>query len=241
VTGSGDDGGGPAGGSGDEPAFPATRHAVEPGCDRCPALVDCRTRIAWGTGPTDADLFVVGEAPATGDPDADRWRGGNHTGRAYTSRHSGRRIRRVVAELGYAGRAYYTNAVKCVPCAGDGDGGTRAPTDAELAACREHLAAELDRVSPAVVCPTGKHATRSVLALAGRTDALDGFLDAVLEPRRVGLGAPVVPLLHPSYRDVWRARLGYDDGEYVAAVEETLRRLVGNEGRAGNGNENEDG
>ena len=33
------------------------------GCERCPALVDSRSRIVDGVGPADADLLFVGEAP----------------------------------------------------------------------------------------------------------------------------------------------------------------------------------
>jgi len=214
---------------GPEPAFPTERHVLEPDCGRCPALAACRTRISWGTGPSDADVVVVGEAPAAGDPDADRWRGGNLTGHAYTSRHSGRRVRRLLAGAGLDDRTYYTNAVKCFPRDPDAAGETnREPTPAERRNCRTHLRTELAEVRPTVVCPTGKHATASVLALADAE--LDGFLDAVLEPRPLPLGdgrePTVLPLLHPSYRDVWRARLGYDDGEYVATARETIADLV---------------
>ncbi|MFW5918548.1 MAG: uracil-DNA glycosylase family protein, partial [Haloferacaceae archaeon] len=101
---------------------PDRRRVLEPGCSRCPGLAKARTRIAWGVGPDDADVVVVGEAPAVGDPDAERWQGGNHTGMAYTSRHSGQRIRQLFAELGYADRTYYTNAVKCFPRAEVGFG-----------------------------------------------------------------------------------------------------------------------
>jgi len=38
----------------------------------------------------------------------------------------------------------------------------------------------------------------------------------VLEPRESdALGVPVVPLLHPSYQEVWLSRLGYTYEEYV--------------------------
>lgn len=214
-----------------DPAFPADGNVLEPNCARCPALVESRTRISWGCGPTggesgdggdgafDADVLVVGEAPAAGDPEADRWRGGNLTGRAYTSRHSGRRIRRMMADCGLDGRVYYTNAVKCFPA--DGDGGNRAPAPDELDRCRGHLETELRQVDPDTVVPTGKHATETVLALAGRT--LDGFLDAVLEPVDAPeLGVRIVPLLHPSYQNVWRARLGYTAAEYREAVRAAL-------------------
>jgi len=34
-----------------------------PSCERCPALVESRSRIVDGVGPTDADLLFVGEGP----------------------------------------------------------------------------------------------------------------------------------------------------------------------------------
>nr|WP_305882686.1 uracil-DNA glycosylase family protein [Haloplanus ruber] len=190
---------------------------LDPDCRRCPALVDARDRIAWGNGPTDAAVVVVGEAPAAGDPDAEAWAGGNRTGLAYTSRHSGRRVRSLLASVG-VDDAFYTNAVKCFPA--DGDGSNREPTDAERSNCRAHLQTELDRVDPSVVLATGKHATVTLFAAAGRE--LDGFLDLVLDPVDV-LGTTVVPLLHPSYADVWRSRLGYDREGYRVALAAVLR------------------
>jgi uracil-DNA glycosylase family 4 len=203
---------------------PDERNVLEPGCDRCPALAESRTRISWGNGPLDADVVVVGEAPGAGDPDATAWRGGNHSGLAYTARHSGRRIRETMAAVGYGDRTYYTNAVKCFPAEESGES-NREPTSEELATCRTHLLTELDEVAPSVVVATGKHATDSLLAVEG--ERVDGFVDSVLDPVDCPrLGRPVVPLLHPSYRDVWLARLGYDLDEYRAELGATLDRLV---------------
>ena len=200
--------------------FPTSRHVLEPDCERCPVLVTCRERISWGTGSLDADVMVVGEAPGSGNPDADRWRGGNWTGRAYTTRHSGRRIRTLFSDLGY--EPYYTNAVKCYPC--DGEGGNRPPTDEELATCRSHLEAELETVEPSVIVTTGSHATRTVLAFCDRT--IEGFLDHVLEPIELdAIGPSVLPILHPSYQDVWIGRLGYEPEAYERAIKERLNTL----------------
>lgn len=202
---------------------PDARNVLEPGCERCPALAECRERVAWGNGALAADLMVVGEAPAAGEPEADRWQGGNWTGMAYTSRHSGRRVRDLVSDLGFdPGDCYFTNAVKCFPA--DGDGSNREPTPAERRNCRAHLEAEIRQVEPAVVLATGKHATLAVLG----DDALDdGFLDAVLEPvESAELGVTVLPVLHPSYLEVWLSRLGYDHEGYVAAARAGIRAAV---------------
>lgn len=240
----------------DDPPLPDPDDALvlDPGCARCPALAAGRTEIAWGNGPRDADLLVVGEAPAAGDPDA-AWAGGNHTGLAYTSRHSGRRVRRLVAALGLDGRAFYTNAVKCFPSAaypgGEGEStadarprpdadptSDRDPTPTERERCRTHLLSELDEIAPTAVLATGRHATASLLAAAGRD--LDGFVERVATVERCGLDAPVVPALHPAYAPLWRARLGYEDAAaYRAALADALRAagvdVDSDAGRTGDG------
>ncbi|WP_423743183.1 uracil-DNA glycosylase family protein (plasmid) [Haladaptatus sp. SPP-AMP-3] len=201
--------------------FPDSRTVLEPDCSRCPELVECRNRISWGTGPRSADVMVVGEAPGAGAPDAERWRGGNWTGMAYTTRHSGRKIRSLFSDLGYD--AYFTNAVKCFP-EGE-DGSNREPREEELDNCFDHLKTELATVDPTVVVSTGKHATK--LLLDFESIPMEGFLDRVLSPVECErLDVVLLPLLHPSYENIWRGRLGYDRAEYVAAIESTLAALV---------------
>lgn len=211
-----------------DPLFPdpETRNGLEPGCARCPALVESRERIAWGNGSREAAVMVVGEAPGTGAPGADLWRGGNWTGLAYTARHSGQLIRRLFASLGYgAADLYVSNAVKCYPAAENEPTTNREPTAEERRRCRSHLEAELEQVAPAAVATTGRHATASVLGLSGQR--IEGFLELVCEPQSCpDLGVIVLPLLHPSYEAVWRSRLGYDDrATYIDAVGTALDRL----------------
>jgi uracil-DNA glycosylase len=209
-----------------DPPFPDSRNVIEPDCRRCPALAENRNCISWGTGPLDADVLVIGEAPGPGNPDADSWQGGNWTGKAYTSKHSGRRIRQMVEDVGYGERAYYTNAVKCFPASEEEPASNREPTDEELANCRVHLLTEVETLDPDVVLATGKHATESVLGGEDRT--LDGFIDSVLEPVRCErLDTWLVPILHPSYQDVWIVRMGYEPEAYLDAIGATLDCLVG--------------
>jgi uracil-DNA glycosylase family 4 len=201
--------------------FPDSRNVLEPNCSRCPELVECRNRISWGTGPLSADVMVVGEAPGAGAPGAEQWRGGNWTGMAYTTRHSGRKIRSLFSELGY--EAYFTNAVKCFPKGENGP--NRDPRADELDHCFEHLKAEIATVNPSVVVSTGKHATKIVLDF--ESVPMNGFLDRVLSPVECErLGVVLLPLLHPSYENIWRERLGYDRPGYVAAIESELTTLV---------------
>ncbi|MFC6768033.1 uracil-DNA glycosylase [Natrinema soli] len=210
----------------ESPVYPNDRNVLESDCTRCPALVESRECISWGTGNLDADIVVVGEAPGYGNPDADRWRGGNWTGKAYTSRHSGRRIRQMVDEIGDGDDAYFTNAVKCFPAEPDDPTSNREPTPEERANCRTHLLTELEEVDPTVVLATGKHATKTVLAAEEQT--LEGFIDSVLEPVRCErLDVWLLPILHPSYQDVWIGRLGYEPEEYLEAIGETLDELCG--------------
>lgn len=204
-------------------SFPKHRNVLEPGCQRCPALVDSREQIVWGTGPTDARVMVIGEAPGAGDPAADRWKGGNWTGMAYTTRHSGRRIRQLLTDIGRLDECYFTNAVKCFPA--DGCGSNRPPAPDELNACLTHLVTELKTVRPDVILPTGKYATETVLTHHGH--AIDGFIEHVLtEFPFPDAGYTVVPLLHPSYETVWIARLGYTQTEYVRAVGECVDNAI---------------
>jgi DNA polymerase len=198
------------------------RNVLAEDCRRCPALAADRTCISWGVGSLEATLVVVGEAPGAGTPEADTWKGGNHTGMAYTARHSGRRVRDLFEGLGYgADDLYFTNAVKCFPA--DGEGSNREPTPAERSNCRPYLLEELEQVDPACVVPTGRHATESLLAATDRS--LDGFVDSVLEPVVTDELPPLLPILHPSYQDVWIARLGYEPAEYREAVGAALADL----------------
>ena len=202
----------------DDPQYPpeTSANVLEPDCSRCPTLVEAREHISWGNGGLGADVMVVGEAPGAGNPGADRWRGGNWTGLAYTARHSGRIVRSLFEELGYGpGDLYVTNAVKCFPS--DGEGGNREPTHEELTTCFDHLLAEIEQVEPAVVVTTGKHATSVILDREGIE--LSGFVDSILEPVECpGLGVVVLPVLHPAYQHAWLPRLGYDGERYVEAI-----------------------
>lgn len=120
-----------------------------------------------------------------------------------------------MADLGYGDDCFYTNAVKCHPAE------NRDPTEEELGNCRGHLEAELDAVDPAVVVTTGKHATATLLAFEGIE--LDGFVESVCDPVECPtLGVTCLPVLHPSYLEVWLSRLDLTEEAYRERIAAAL-------------------
>jgi DNA polymerase len=111
------------------------------GCERCPALVDSRSRIVNGVGPPDADLLFVGEAPGANEDDQ---------GEPFVGR-SGDVLDEGLRAVGLA-RAHIriTNCVRCRPP------DNRDPHVEELANCRGYLEREIRQVDPELVVTLGK-------------------------------------------------------------------------------------
>ena len=165
-------------------------------CERCDELVACRSRIVNGTGPADADLLFVGEAPGEHEDE----RGEPFVGRSGDVLDDGLRE----AGLG-RGDMRITNCVRCRPP------DNRDPTDAELANCREYLEQEVDRVDPAVVVTLGKVPAEHLL---DRDVAVTSEAGEVREatvggnPRRVLVCVhPAATLYDPSQRETFAATL----------------------------------
>ena len=146
----------------------------DPDCCRCERLsaflAEVRTRHpdyhaapVPPFGPLDARLLVVGLAPGM--------HGANATGRPFTGDHAGILLYATLHKFGFASRAEataaddglelrdcrITNAVKCLPP-------QNKPVGAEIAHCRDYLAAELATLpTGSVVVVLGRIAHESVL------------------------------------------------------------------------------
>lgn len=149
-------------------------------CTRCPELVAGRTQVVFGTGPADADLVFVGEAPG---PAEDR-EGDPLTGPA------GRLLDELLAGIGRSrADVAIVTIVRCRPP------DNRSPQRAEIERCREYLDAQLAVLEPVVVCPLGTFATRALRADRAPVTAVRG----VPEVRTLGTRAVrLYPLLHPA-------------------------------------------
>ncbi|NHX37080.1 MULTISPECIES: uracil-DNA glycosylase [Halolamina] len=110
-------------------------------CERCPALVESRSRIVDGVGPDDADLLFLGEAPGQKEDEG---------GEPFVGR-SGDVLDEALRDAGLArSDVRITNCVRCRPP------DNRDPHVEELENCRGYLEAEIATVDPDLVVTLGK-------------------------------------------------------------------------------------
>ncbi|XVH30340.1 uracil-DNA glycosylase [Haloferacaceae archaeon DSL9] len=161
-------------------------------CARCPALVDSRSRIVNGVGPTDADLVFLGEGPGANE---------DEQGEPFVGR-SGSVLDDALRDAG-VGRAdvRITNCVRCRPP------DNRDPTREELANCRGHLEAEFESLDPEVVVTLGKVPSQHLLDRSvAITKEAGSVVDARVgdQPYRVLLSVhPAATLYDRSQRDAF--------------------------------------
>lgn len=146
------------------------------GCTRCPALVASRSRVVPGEGNPQAQIVFVGEGPGA---DEDR-EGLPFVGRA------GQLLNQCLGRINLRREeVFITNVIKCRP------DNNRDPLPEEIAACREHLFAQLLLINPAVVCTLGRFALQTLVKSDLSITAMHG------KPiKRHGL--TFFPLFHPS-------------------------------------------
>ncbi|MFB6137687.1 MAG: uracil-DNA glycosylase family protein [Halobacteriaceae archaeon] len=149
-------------------------------CERCPALVESRSRIVNGVGAPEADLLFVGEGPGA-EEDA---RGEPFVGR------SGDVLDEALAAAGLAREdVRITNCVRCRPP------DNRDPRVGELANCASHLEREVAAVEPALVVGLGKVPCEHLL---DRDVAVTAEAGAVETASLGGAPRDVMVCVHPA-------------------------------------------
>jgi len=167
-------------------------------CTRCAELAATRTQVVIGSGPQDARLVVVGEAPGAVE---------DETGVPFVGR-SGQLLDRLLAEAGTSrADVAVLNTVKCRPP------DNRVPSRAETANCRPWTTLQLQELSPSLIVPLGLSATSWFL---GKTTmgAARGVVHEV-DGRRV------LPTYHPA-----AALRGGPRGEAMTRLREDLALAV---------------
>jgi uracil-DNA glycosylase family 4 len=127
-------------------------------CRNCDDLCDARTNVVHGYGDVGGEFCFVAERPHEG---ADR------TGVPFTGDDAGRRLQRILGDLGFARsspdadepdlqNAFVTYLTRCRHP-------ERPPTDDEIRTCEPYLNAELRMINPEIIVPIGQ---RTLDALA---------------------------------------------------------------------------
>lgn len=133
-------------------------------CERCPALVESRSRIVNGVGPADAPILFVGEAPGEREDDE---------GEPFVGR-SGQILDEVLRDNGLDRSVVrITNSVRCRPPE------NRDPTTTERENCRPYLDAEIGAVDPSVVVTLGKVPSENLLDRSVAVTNEAGTVEAV--------------------------------------------------------------
>ena len=169
-------------------------------CTRCEALVQSRSQIVNGTGPEDADVLIVGEAPGEQE---DR-RGEPFVGR------SGKVLDEKLETYGlHRETVRITNCARCRP------EGNRDPNKTELTNCRPYLEREIELIDPDVIVTVGKVPSSHLLE---RNVAVTKEAGTVEERSIGGTTRRVLICVHP-------AAILYDRSQ-EARLEETLAKAA---------------
>jgi DNA polymerase len=169
-------------------------------CERCPALVESRSRIVNGVGPDDAALLFVGEAPGAQE---------DGEGEPFVGR-SGSVLDDALRDAGLArADVRITNCVRCRPPE------NRDPHADELDNCGEFLGREIDHVDPDLIVTLGKVPGERLL---DRSVAVTKEAGSVVDARLGGKSRRVLICLHPAATLYDRSqREGFEDAVAKAA------------------------
>ena len=111
------------------------------GCLHCPALITERHHIVWGSGPTPADVMLVGEAPGYNE---------DMTGIPFVGK-SGKDLDDLLFEAGFQRQdVHVANVLMCRPP------GNRDPEPSEVENCSPWLWEHMRQVNPKVIVCFGK-------------------------------------------------------------------------------------
>ncbi|MFB6103217.1 MAG: uracil-DNA glycosylase family protein [Haloplanus sp.] len=169
-------------------------------CERCPALVESRSRIVNGVGPADADLLFVGEAPGADE---------DEQGEPFVGR-SGSVLDDALRDAGLdRSDVRITNCVRCRPP------DNRDPHVEELDNCAPFLDREIEHVDPDLIVTLGKVPAERLL---DRDVAITTETGSVVDARLGGESRRVLLCLHPAATLYDRSQRGaFEDAVAQAA------------------------
>ena len=152
-------------------------------CTKC-ALHQSRNQVVFGSGPKQANIMIIGEAPGEKE---------DQQGMPFVGR-SGQLLTTLLEAFDIHRKrdVFIANTVKCRPPK------NRTPLVAEIKACQPFLEAQLNLVKPKIILLLGSPALKSVLNEKKPISKVRG----IWYKRKVGyMKKPlmIMPLFHPAY------------------------------------------
>jgi len=178
-------------------------------CTSC-TLCETRNKVVFSSGPNDADLMIVGEAPG----EQEDLEGNPFIGASGKQLFAG--DDKYFSSLGLSREdVYIANIIKCRPP------NNRVPTPAEVDSCRYFIEQQIAQVKPKVLVALGKTAGTFMLSGPSNVDNQKVRWDTLRDMRKTSntwLGIPIVVTVHPS---------GYlrDRNRYAAIVTEDMNKV----------------
>lgn len=181
------------------------RHEVAQ-CTTC-AIAGKRRNTVFGEGNPSSPLVIVGEGP--GDAE-------DATGRPFVGR-AGQLLDKGLAELGLErSHVYICNTVKCRACDWiDGRPVNRAPTEAEVSACRRWLEPQLALIAPKVILCVGAPSAKNLIKKDFKITQERGKYFPCAYAKTA------IATLHPAY--ILRQQSPTNDGGYGLFVSDIRR------------------
>ncbi len=143
-------------------------------CDKCP-LHRARTHTVPGSGPANAEIMFIGEAPGFHE---------DQQGEPFVGA-SGKYLDQLLAGIGLSRRdVFITNVVKCRPP------GNRDPLRPELEACEDYLNRQIAIINPKIIITLGRFSMARYFP-NGRITRIHG------QPKRKD-GRIYYPMFHPA-------------------------------------------
>jgi DNA polymerase len=170
-------------------------------CTSC-ALSERRRNVVFGEGNHSSPLVLVGEGPGDNE---------DATGRPFVGR-AGQLLDKALLDNGLTREhVYICNVVKCRACDwSSGKPVNRAPTDEEVAACRQWLEPHLKAIGPNVILCIGGPSAKSLIRKDFKITTERG------KYFRTDLAKTAIATLHPAY--ILRNQSARNDGGYGLLV-----------------------
>jgi uracil-DNA glycosylase family 4 len=187
-------------------------------CPGCPNRAT-RLRVVFGEGDVHAKVMLVGQGPGVVE---------EQTGRPFAG-PAGRLLDQALAEVGLdRDKLWLTNVIKCRAAKSEkGRMVDRAPSAAELKACRPWLDGELGIIQPTIIACIGVPSAKALIDKKFKLSEEHGqFRDGPNGTRRTAVFHPAYVLRlrsvdQQAYERTWRALI--DDLKLVAATAQEMR------------------